>query len=147
MSDIDTGYDGYNNEHVDAAHEDYDLDQAHQAYGNEHDASQQYDAYGEANHHEADQHYNHGEAEHYHAPDGTDYSKVEYTNYDSHVEASEAAYGEHYSAHQYDASFSELDSLEKHFSADFLHADFESYGDHGDRGYEGGEQELSAASK
>jgi hypothetical protein len=126
--------------HVEAGHENYELEHGQQAYGNEHDASQQYDAYGEANHHEADQHYNHGEAEHYHAPDGTDYSKVEYTNYDSHVEASEAAYGEHYSAHQHDASFGQLSYLRQYFDADFARGDFATFAE------DSGQQELSAAS-
>jgi hypothetical protein len=144
MSDYDGGHEAYENGHVEAGQENYDLDQAHQAYGQEHDASQAYNAYGQEHNYENDQHYNHGEAEHYHSPDGGDYSKVEYTNYDSHVEDHSAEYGEQYTAQQHDASFSELDYLQKHFDAEFLHADFASYGEHG---YEGGQQELSAANK
>jgi len=141
MSD---GYDGGDYGHIEHGQEQYDLDHGHaeQAYNQDHDLN--YNAYGQEHNYENDQHYNHGEAEHYHSPDGGDYSKVEYTNYDSHVEDHSAEYGEQYTAQQHDASFSELDYLQKHFDAEFLHADFASYGEHG---YEGGQQELSAANK
>jgi hypothetical protein len=132
--------------HVETGHEDYDLDHGQQAYGSEHDAAQAYDAYGQEHNYENDQHYNHGHAVEYDSPNGAHYAEQDYTNYDSHVAESDAAYGEHYAATEHDASFSELDYLREHFDTEFAHADFD-HGYEGDKGYEGGEQELSAANK
>src|SRR5262245_5951843 len=105
--------------HVETGHENYELEHGQQAYGNEHDASQAYNAYGEAHNYENDQHYTHGEAEHYRAPDGTEYSRQEYTNFDSHVAESDVAYGEQFSSHEHDASFGHMDYLRQYFDADF----------------------------
>jgi hypothetical protein len=127
--------------HVETGNESHDLDQGHQAYGNEHDAAQAYDAYGQEHNYENDQHFNHGHAVEFDSPEGAHYAEQDYTNYDSHVAESDAAYGEHYAATEHDASFGELDYLREHFDAEFAHADFGHYGD------EDGRQELSAVSK
>jgi hypothetical protein len=126
--------------HVETGHENQELEHGQQAYGQEHDASQAYDAYGQENHYENDQHYNHGEHVAYHSPDGGSYEKTEFTNFDSHVEESDAAYGEHFTAHEHDASFGQLDYLRQYFDADFARGDF------GDFAQDSGQQELSAAS-
>jgi hypothetical protein len=129
MSDYDGGHEAYENGHVEAGQENYDLDQAHQAYGQEHDASQAYNAYGQEHNYENDQHYNHGEAEHYHSPEGEDYSKVEYTNYDSHVEDHEAAYAENFNQHDSYNQYANEDYLKEHLFAEFDHADYLESGD------------------
>jgi hypothetical protein len=128
MSD---GYDGggYEAAHVDADQEHYNLDHGASEYGADQDHSLNHQAYGVEDHHEADQHYNHGEAEHYHAPDGTDYSKVEYTNYDSHVEDHEAAYAENYNEHDSYNQYAEADYLKEHLFAEFDHANYLDSGD------------------
>ena len=107
--------------HVETGHENYDLDHGHQEYGNEHDASQAYDAYGQAHNYENDQHYNHGHAVEYDSPTGEHYAEQDYTNYDSHVAESDAAYGEHYSEADHSQSYNELDYLREHFDAEYGH--------------------------
>jgi hypothetical protein len=126
--------------HVETGHENYDLDHGQQAYGNEHDASQNYDAYGQAHNYENDQHYNHGHAVEYDSPTGEHYAEQDYTNYDSHIAESDAAYGEHYDSTEHNASFGELDYLREHFDADFARGDFANFAQ------DSGQQELSAVS-
>jgi hypothetical protein len=139
MSDFDGG--DYNHGQVETGHQDYDLDHGHQAYANEHDASQNYDAYAQAHNYENDQHYANGHHVEYDNPHGEHYEESDYTNADSHVAESDAAYGEHYDATEHNASSAELDYLREHFDAEFAHADY------ADKGYEGGQQELSAVNK
>ena len=122
MSDWD-GTDTVDAGHVDAGEQSYDLDHASQAYGSEHDASQDYAAYGEANSYENDVNFEQGHHVEYDSPAGAHYAETDYTNYDSHEAASSAAFGEHYSATEHDASFGQLDQLREHFDAQYLHAD------------------------
>jgi hypothetical protein len=122
MSDWD-GTDTIDAGHVDAGEQSYDLDHASQAYGSEHDANQDYAAYGEANQYENDVNFEQGHHVEYDNPSGAHYEESDYTNYDSHEAASSAAFGEHYSANEHDASFGELDQLREHFDAQYLHAD------------------------
>jgi hypothetical protein len=128
MSDFETG------------HEHFDLDQAHQASGQEHDASQAYDAFGQEHHFERDVDFDHGSHEAYRSPDGATFEKTEFTHFDSHESESDAAFGEQYSSHVHDASFGQLDYLRQYFDADFARGDF------GDFAQDSGQQELSAAS-
>ena len=122
-------------------HESYDLEHNHQAYANEHDASQNYDAYAQAHNYENDQHYANGHHVEYDSPTGEHYEESEYTEADSHVADSSVAYGEHYDAREHDASFGELDYLREHFDAEFAHGDFSNFAQ------DSGQQELSAVSK
>jgi hypothetical protein len=122
-------------------HESHDLDHGQQAFGTEHDAAQNYDAFGQAHTYENDQHFANGHHVEYDSPAGAHYEESEFTNYDSHVAESDAAYGEHYAATEHDASFGELDYLREHFDADFAHGDFSSFAQ------DSGQQELSAVSK
>ena len=146
MSDIDTTYDngdnGYDASHVDAGQENYDLDHANQVHADQHDASQNYNAYGEEHNYEKDLDYDNGKHVEYHSPDGASYSSTEFTHLDTHVEDHEAAYAENYSAHEHDASYDSFEHLREQFAAEFLHADYAHEG-----GYEGGQQELSAVNK
>jgi hypothetical protein len=115
--------DTYDAGHVDAGEQNYDLEQGHAAYADEHDASQDYAAYGEANAYENDVNFEQGHHVEYDSPNGAHFEETDYTNYSSHEAASSAAYGEHYSATEHDASSSELDYLREHFDAQYLHAD------------------------
>jgi hypothetical protein len=142
----DSGYDGgHDASQLDAGEQHYDLDHNAQAYGNEHDANQDYNAYGEANNYENDQHLDHGHAVEYDNPQGGHYAEQDYTNYDSHEAASSAAFGEHYSAESHDAAFADLDHLKESFDAQYLHEGQYEVPQVGHGQYEGGEQALSAA--
>jgi hypothetical protein len=142
----DAGHDsGYDGGHVDAGEQHYDLDHNAQAYGNEHDAAQNHDAYGQANNYENDQHFEQGHAVEYDNPNGAHYAEQNYTNYDSHEAASNAAYGEHDSAESHDSAFAELDHLKESFDSQYLHADqYEIPQYEAGHEYEGGEQALTA---
>jgi hypothetical protein len=112
MSDWDNGDTSY-----DAGHENADLDHTQAAYGTEHDAGQQYDAYGQEHNAEADEHYAHGH--HVEADTPTShYSETDYTQYDAHAQESDAAYGESFSGFEHDAAFGQFDHLHESFDAD-----------------------------
>jgi hypothetical protein len=138
MSDWDgtdtTGTTGTEAGHVDAGEQHSDLDHGQAAYGNEHDASQDYDAFGQANSYEHDVDFNQGHHVEYDNPSGAHYAETDYTNYSGHEAASSAAFGEHYAADSHDASFADLDHLRESFDAQYLHAD----------GAGSGEQALAA---
>jgi hypothetical protein len=123
MSDgFDGGYDGGDASHVDAGQEHYSLEHGASEYGADQDHSLDHQAYGQADHHEADQHYAHGEAEHYHSPAGEEYDRQEFTNFDGHESSDHAAFGE--SLQQFDSSeqFGSIDHLAQQFDASHFNA-------------------------
>jgi hypothetical protein len=112
MSDWDAGDTNY-----DAGHESADLDHTTTIHSNEHDAGQQYQAYGTEHNAETDQHYANGHHVEYDTPQ-SHYSETDYTNYDTHAETHDAAYGEASNNFEHDANFGNLDQLHESFDAD-----------------------------
>ncbi len=141
-------YDGAEASHVDAGHENYQLDHGAEQYGNEADHSLEHNQYGEAATHEADVNYNHGHAVEYDSPAGAHFAEQDYTDYSAHEADTSASYGENLSESDHSEAFGQLETLHEQLDASHFEAShFETPGYQGPELEGGGEQHLSAVDK
>ena len=124
--------------HVDAGEQSYDLDHNAQAYGSEHDAAQDYQAYGEANTYENDVNFEQGHHVEYDNPNGAHYEEQDYTSYDHNAAETDHVFAAEGSEQSHESEYDELDALRERLDASFAS---------GTEYHGGGEAELGVASK
>ena len=133
MSEYDGGDigghdDGASYGDVNAGHEDLNLDQGHQAFGNEHDHLTDEQAYGNEHASELDEHFAQG----HHVESDTPASHFEednFTNADVHASETDSNFGEHFVDADHAANFGEADFLHENAEIDQLQEHFFSGGD------------------
>ena len=103
------------------AHQDLDLDQGHQDFGNEHDHLTNFDQFGNQHNAELDEHFAQGHHVEADTP-ASHFEESDFTNADVHASESDANFGENFSDAGHDSSFGNLDLLHEDASLDSLSA-------------------------
>jgi hypothetical protein len=123
MSDFDTGYDDGGSDvdygHHEAGQEHGELDQLHQAAGNEADYNNQFNVY-EQDHAAADStSFDQGHHVEYDNPHGAHYEESDFTSYDNNSAEADHVFAAEGSESSHQAEFSELDALRHQFDTAF----------------------------
>lgn len=143
MSEYDGGGYGHDAGHLDTGHQHGDLQQNDQAYGNEHDHLQQFNAYGQDHNATDATHFANGHHVEYDTPN-EHYTETDYTNYDQQDSQSDHSFGAEGSDQSHSQEFGQLDQLRSEFDTSFGHVSGLDSGGHGPDS--GGHGELSAVS-
>ena len=112
---------------VNADHQDYNLDQGHQAYGNEADHLSDQQVYGNEHASELDEHFAQGHHVEADTPE-SHFEEDNFTNADVHASETDSNFGEHLVDADHAASFGEADFLHENAELDQLQEHFFSGG-------------------